>query len=32
MNELVAGIRALKTHAWEEYYEKKVMDVRRWER
>ena len=32
MNELVTGIRALKTHAWEEYYEKKVMDVRRWER
>ena len=29
MNELVTGIRALKTHAWEGYYEKKVMDVRR---
>ena len=31
MNELVTGIRALKTHTWEEYYEEKVKEVRRWE-
>lgn len=29
MNELVTGIRALKTHTWEEYYEEKVKEVRR---
>ena len=29
MNELVTGIRALKTHAWEEYYEEKVKATRR---
>ena len=29
MNELVCGIRALKTHAWEENYREKVQDVRR---
>ena len=29
MNELVSGIRALKAHAWEEYYRKKIQDVRR---
>ena len=31
MNELVTGIRALKTHAWEEYYQEKVKATRRWE-
>jgi len=29
MNELVTGIRALKTHAWEENYRDKVKKVRR---
>ena len=29
MNELVTGIRALKTHAWEEYYQEKVKAARR---
>lgn len=29
MNELVTGIRALKTHAWEENYREKVEEVRR---
>ena len=29
MNELVTGIRALKTHAWEEYYREKVKATRR---
>ena len=29
MNELVTGIRALKTHAWEENYREKVGEVRR---
>ena len=29
MNELVSGIRALKAHAWEEYYREKVQEVRR---
>ena len=29
INELVTGIRAIKTHAWEQYYEEKVKDVRR---
>ena len=29
MNELVTGIRALKTHAWEEYYQEKVKATRR---
>ena len=29
MNELVYGIRALKTHAWEEYYKEKVQQLRR---
>ena len=29
MNELVFGIRALKTHAWEENYRQKVQEVRR---
>lgn len=29
MNELVKGIRALKTHAWEETYREKVQEVRR---
>ena len=28
MNELVTGIRALKTHAWEENYRVKVQEVR----
>lgn len=30
MNELVSGIRALKTHAWEENYREKVQEVRRY--
>ena len=30
LNELVAGIRVLKAHAWEETYRDKVRDVRRW--
>ena len=29
MNELMTGIRALKTHAWEEYYQEKVKATRR---
>ena len=29
MNELVSGIRAVKAHAWEENYRKKVQEVRR---
>ena len=29
MNELVTGIRALKTHAWEENYREKIEEVRR---
>ena len=29
MNELVTGIRALKTHVWEEYYQEKVKEARR---
>ena len=29
MNELVSGIRAIKTHAWEENYRDKVQEVRR---
>ena len=29
MSELVIGIRALKTHAWEEKYREKVEEVRR---
>ena len=29
MNELVTGIRALKAHAWEEDYRKKIREVRR---
>lgn len=29
LNELVTGIRALKTHAWEENYRDKVRNVRR---
>ena len=29
MNELVTGIRALKTHAWEQYYQEKVKSARR---
>ena len=28
INELVSGIRALKAHAWEGYYMKKVQKVR----
>ena len=28
MNELVTGIRALKTHAWEDNYREKVEEVR----
>lgn len=29
MNELVSGIRALKTHAWEEKYGEKIQEVRK---
>ena len=29
MNELLSGIRVLKTHAWEENYREKVQEVRR---
>ena len=29
MNELVSGIRAIKTHAWEDNYREKVQEVRR---
>ena len=29
MNELVTGIRVLKTHAWEENYREKVEEIRR---
>lgn len=30
MNELVSGIRALKTHAWEDNFREKVQEVRRY--
>ena len=29
MNELVSGIRAVKTHAWEQNYEERVKEIRR---
>ncbi|XP_078372054.1 ATP-binding cassette subfamily C member 4-like [Oculina patagonica] len=29
MNEVVSGIRAIKTHAWEDEYRKKIKDTRR---
>jgi len=28
VNEMVTGIRALKTHAWEKNYRKKIQEVR----
>ena len=29
MNEVVSGIRAIKTRAWEDVYRKKIKDARR---
>ena len=29
MNQVVSGIRAVKTHAWEDEYERKIKHVRR---
>ena len=29
VNEMVTGIRALKTHAWEKNYTKKIKEIRR---
>ena len=29
MNEVVSGIRAIKMHAWEDEYRKKIKDTRR---
>ena len=29
MNEVVSGIRAIKTHAWEDEYREKIKDTRR---
>ena len=30
MNQAVAGIRAIKTHSWEDEYRKKIKDARRY--
>ena len=29
MNQVVSGIRAVKTHAWEDEYRRKIEDIRR---
>ena len=29
MNQVVSGIRAIKTHAWEDEYRRKIEDIRR---
>ena len=29
MNQVVSGIRAIKTHAWEDAYRRKIEDIRR---
>ena len=30
MNQVVSGIRAIKTHAWEDEYREKIKDTRRY--
>ena len=32
MNEVVSGIRAIKTHAWEDQYRKEIKSTRRWDK